>query len=534
MKFKFPYFKSNQMTSTIGIDVGSSSVKLAHLVYVDGQPTLMKGVTVGIDVDKEEDRQQATIAALKNGVAEISAKSAQVVCVFNSPEAYAGRVIVPPMPPGELPEAIKWEVKRYLSFPLEEAIFSFDISGELVDKGIKKLSVAVAAFPKKSIEAKLSLLTRAGIKVAAILPVAFALQNLIRQWQYDPKENIAIMEMGACVTELDIYQDGLLAFSRKLPIAGKDITKGMMGAITSAQGPVALTWKEAERAKQQMGLSSDGKKEMIEGKISSAQMLSLMRPFIEQLASETERSCDFYREASHGGKVDRIFVFGGGARLKGLVPFLSEELEVEVQEGDCLQGVSQSTEMVGKESIRHSFDVAVGAALAGTTEINLFPFPTKGKTKRFLKRVFSKVIVAFIVIFSYLFYISMITQLESYEKAFKALNLEYQILTDQLKGLKEKMLVRQISGNTPYWEDILKEISHTIPENIYLTHLSMGKEVVYFKGIITPGQQATESALSQLMLGLEGGIFKNVRLIAVGKKTDDPSLSEFEIKAEVE
>jgi type IV pilus assembly protein PilM len=534
MKSNIFFPKADQIKSMIGIDLGASSVKLAQLDDVQGQPVLVKAVFVRIAVGDEQDQQQAIIAALKEGWAEIQAKSAQVICVFNSPEAYSGRVIVPPMPQEELSEAIKWEVKRFLSFPLEEAVCSFDILGELVDKGVKKFSVAVAAFPRKSIELRLSLLTQAGIKVAGILPVAFALQNLIRQWRYDSAHNIAIMETGASITELDIYRNGQLTFSRKLPVAGGDITRSMTGAITSGQGPVALTLEEAERAKQRVGLSAEDGKEMIAGKISSTQMLSLMRPVIEHLVSETERSCDFYREAPQGGKVDSIFVFGGGARLKGLIPFLGEELEVEVKEGDCLQGISCAAEIAGKGRVAHSFDVAVGAALAGTSDINLLPFPTKGKTKRFVKRIFLKAAIGFIVMFSYLFYISMITQLESYEKAFKALNLEQQMLTAQLKEIRKKVMVRRISWDVPYWEDVLREISHTIPANIYLTHLSVKKEVVYFKGIIIPAQQATESALSQLMLGLEGGIFKNVRLISVGKKSDDPSLSEFEIKAEVE
>jgi len=121
--------------------------------------------------------------------------------------------------------------------------------------------------------------------------------------------------MGAAITELNIYsvkEDAVaLAFSRKLPFSGDTVTKSMTETLTSDRGKVELSLKEAERIKREHGIPRPENPQLIDGKISTHEVLSLIRPKVEQFAGDIGRSFDFYREES-GGRLSRCRLSSGG------------------------------------------------------------------------------------------------------------------------------------------------------------------------------------------------------------------------------
>lgn len=532
-----------QANSVIGLDIGTTSVKLAQTANVEGEATLIKTAFIDIESRDEKDLTAATLVALKKALSGIDTKAAILVCVVDCPKTCVRNIIIPPMPKREMLEAVRWEARNYIPFSLDQAVLDFAILGEVLDKGVKKLNVAVAASPQETVNKQLSLFAQVGMKASAIIPASIALQNLIAKSKLKQDETIAIVELGATTTELSIYKNYHLEFTRKFPVAGSDITKSMTGALVSEKGRVQLSTEEAEKIKKQWGLPSSDKSEMIEGKISTSQVLSLIRPAVEQLANEIERSFDSYQEGSEDSKVDRIILFGGGAQLKGLAEFLSDELGLEVKIGNSLEGLKILPKAVAeKDIISHRLDLALGAALGDVKlldlimdkGINLLPVKLKEETKRFVKNVSLKVAVTAVLTLLLLFYIGMRIQFKAYEKKLKAAKVEYSSLAPQAQELYKKMLIARAFLNRPHWEDALKEISNIVPFNIYLTKLSMKNDILNLKGVIIQSSQTAEAALSNFMMALEKGIFKNVTLVTTSKRDENIATSEFEIKCEVD
>lgn len=532
-----------QAKSVIGLDIGTTSVKLAQTADIEGETTLIKTAFVDIESRDEKDLIAATLVALKKALSGIDTKAAILVCVVDCPKTCVRNIIIPPMPKREMLEAVRWEARNYIPFSIDQAVLDFTILGEVIDKDVKKLNVAVAAAPQETVNKQLSLFAQLGMKVSLVIPASIALQNLIAKSKLKRDETVAIVELGATITELSIYKNYHLEFARKFPVAGSDITKSMTGALASQKGRVQLSTEEAEKIKKQWGLPSSDKSEMIEDKISTSQILSLIRPAVEQLANEIERSFDSYQEGSKEGKVDRIILFGGGARLKGLVEFLSDELGLDVKIGNSLEDLKiLSGAVAEKDIISHRLDLAVGAALGNVKlldlimdkGINLLPLKLKEETKRFVKNVSLKVIVAAVLTLLLLFYIGMRIQLEASEKKLTAAKVEYGSLAPQAQELYKKILIGRAFLNRPHWEDTLKEISNVVPFNIYLTKLSMKNDIFNLKGIIIQSNQTAEAALSNFMMTLEKGIFKNVTLVTTSKKAENSTTSEFEIKCEID
>ena len=516
--------------SMIGIDVGVSSVKIVQMANVNGEMTLIKSALVvigGVPGNEEE-----VLASLKTALVGFETKGAKIIAIVNCPQTCTRKIVTPNMPKKELAQAIQWEAKNAIPFSIDEALMGFDILGETVEKGVKKLIVTVAATPKETVARLLSLFSKAGIEISALIPISVSLQNLVAVSSDKQRSNIAIVEFGAAITELNIFQQGRLAFSRKLPIAGNDITRAMTSMLMSSEGKVELTLQEAEAIKKDVGIPIGGDTEPIDGKILPSQIISLVRPCIEQLASEIERSFDFFREESHGEKVNKIVLFGGGANLKGLTKSLYDELEIGVVIGNSFEDIKVVDQKGAQETAR--FDLAIGAVLNQSDKINLLPIEVKEKTRRFVEHVTLQAVAVGVAMTMLLSYIGLNIQLGAQNKKLDALHLEQKTLIPQTVAMQLMLVADQIQGGRPHWEDALREISNVMQPKMYLTELGMNNDVLNFVGVINQGDQGAQGILSSFMITLEDGIFKDVSLVTSRRATEGELTFEFEITAEVE
>ncbi len=519
--------------SLIGIDVGTSSVKVIQMENVDGQLMVVKSAFV--DIGGVSGSQEEALASLKTALIGIDTKGAKVVAIVNCPQTCTRKIIAPHMPKKELTQAVRWEAKNAIPFSIDEALMDFEILGEVADKNNRKLVVAVAAAPKETVNKLLALFFKSDVEIFALIPVSLSLQNLITASKGQDQEIVAVVEMGASVTELNIYREGQMAFSRKLPVAGDDITKAMTSTLMSSQGKVELSVEEAEKIKKECGIPTGEAVEPVDGKILPSQILSLVRPCVEQLAGEIERSFDFYREESRGGRVGKIILYGGGANLKGLVEVLKSELEVNVEIGNALEHIEALPKaVVARADAGSRFDLVLGAALNKGDKINLLPIELKEKTKRLIENVSLKGIAVGVVVSLLLFYAGMHVQLHGHNKKRAALKLEQRTLQPQFDALRKKISISGILKDKPYWEDVLKEMSHLVPAEVYLTYLKAEGNTLRLRGNILNSDEGAQAVLSGFMVALEEGIFENVSLVTTQKRPENTSISTFEITCGIE
>lgn len=527
----------------IGIDIGASSVKAVCLAEKNGRFAVAGAACVDIGHGEGQENQESLKAALREALSRMDLEGARIHCVVNCPQTIVRSIIAPHMPAQELKEAVKWEVKNYVPFPMEEAVLDFEVLGEIVDKGTRKLNVIVAVSPRKTISDVLSVLFSEGLKVAALIPAPIALQNFIVQSSAGTGAGkvLAFLELGAAITELNIYKDGRLQFSRKLPVSGCEITRTLTETLSSEKGQISLTLDEAERVKKEYGIPAAGAAQWAENKISAQQVLSLIRPCAEQLAVEMERSFDYYREESHGGRVDKIILCGGGARLKGLQESLNAGLGVEVETAGSLGTSFPMTEECQERGIpcADQLNLALGAAFAGLhgKGVNLLPSEIKEEGRRFIERISLNAVMAAVITSVVLLYLGMQMRLMTYGRKIEVLQTEYDRLLPSLKGFEEKALIGNIVGNKPHWEDVLKEISNLVPSHMYLTAIKAESDTLSLNGAVIKNAQEGQTdvmLLSDFVLTLERGVLKNVTLVSTEKTEDPQTTSVFEIKAEVE
>jgi len=519
--------------SVIGIDLGSTSIKLVHLVRRENETVLVRAtIKELIPAEDAVSREKDRLSALQELLRDLPVKESTFVVSFNDPRTAMRVIAAPPMPKKELREAVRLEAKNYFPFSIEDALIEFDILGHTMEKGVRKFELAVAASPEKTIHEILSLLRKAGIKPASLIPVPAALQKLGEAMGVLENRIHCLADIGALETELVILRGTHLLFSRKVPIGGRDFTQAMRGVLVSDRGKTELSWEEAEEIKRGVGFRSEGApEEVINGKISTTQLASMLRAPLEQLVAEIDRCLDYYREETGGEKIDQLILFGRGAILKGLSQALSQELGLEVKVGDPLERVKLEGQLVSPEQGFTPFAVALGAALSCGRGINLLPLEIKEEVKRTVTRASVESVVASVLLVLGFFYVGMKIQLANYGKRIAVAQLELSSLKFDLDKVAARNFANQVLANEPYWEDVFKELSNILPREAYLTRLEMKDRKLIFKGTITSLEK--QAVLNGLIQDLENGIFKNVKLVTA-KETSDKTGTEFELTAWVD
>jgi type IV pilus assembly protein PilM len=543
------------MSETIGLDIGSHSIKLVGLKMTSKGPFLM---CMGMrEIPPGRDKEDVNIVAetLKSLLSEVGLKSKRVSLTVSGSGVHIKRISIPSLPKAELKEAVRWEIKDHLPFPVETAQIDFHILNEYVEDNVKKLDLMVVACPKHLIDRTLSIAERAGLQPTHLDVVPFSLWNTLLAWdQIKKEETIALIDMGAEKTGIYLFKDRSLQFSREITPAGADITRAIVEGIGSAGEP-ELIYDRAEKIKQEMGIPSEPYQEALrQAKNTTLLKISfLVRPVLEKLTAEIGRSLEYYRNLFNVEQIDRVLLTGGGANLKNIVSYLANELRLPVEHFNPLGKFLFDSKMIDVQLLNQTgsiFTIAAGMALPETKRIELLPakepFLSKAQIGKLIP-VLAPLITFFIFLVIIWYMNGQVTAIQKERDVKMAKTGSLDRLQEKLKLLKEKDLqIREKLSQFPSsmivsipYRDILREFNDILPDNVTLTLLSVqikgkplkkgspsskpqegesqkdeGREL-YITGVAFGSDVRCLTALAQIIERLErSSLFKNVKLMS--------------------
>lgn len=509
-------FKKELVT---GLDIGQTSVKAAQFTRKEDGFHLVKARFKEIKpFDGKPASEEEVLSSLKELLKDISLKGSEIIVSINSPKTALRKIKVPFMPKKELREAIRMELKNYFPFPVEDAFSDFEITGHIVEDGVKKYQILLAVSPRDEVDRCLLLLKKAGIKADCFLPAPYALWKLGEGFLSGDDQVKCLIDVGAHWTELIIFSarqgnEGFI-FSRKIPVSGSDFSKALTANLASDKGRTELALEEAEQLKIKVGLPLESSL-LTGGKVSAAQVVSMLRFFLEQFVDEIGRCFDYIKEDAGISRINSLVLLGGGGRLKGLKELLSRELDVKVESGFSFADG-------GREEAYYELALAAGSALGSPKGMNLLPLEIKEQRRRTFKRSALEAIGAAVIAGLALIYIGMGISLTLARKRVSVSVMELAALAPQLRQAEMFSLL----AAEPYWEDVFEELGNVIPDDIYLTQISVRDSEMVMRGIVI-SQQAEES-LSDFIFKLTGGLFNQARLVKTREMTQ-ASASEFEL-----
>ncbi len=538
------------MKEIVGLDMGSHTIKMVVLKKTSKGPLLtqlgMKEIPLNIDLG-----DIPTMAYLLKGLAEeMGLKTKKVNLTFSCPDLQIRRITLPSIPNDELKEAISWEMKEQLPFPIETTQIDFHILRELMEEEVKKVELLTIACPKERIERNLSIVREAGLEAIHVEATPISLWNaMINLGRLKGEERIALIDLGAEKTHLYLFENGILVFNRVISPGGKDITQTLLDEI------LGLTYEQAEKIKKEIGIAL--RKSPVESPAMAKESF-VMRPAFERLVSEIGRSIEFYRNQFIVEKIDKILLTGGGAHLKNIIPYFEEELRLRIEPFNPLQGLLYDSEKMDQDllSLGESFAPAIGATFSKPISIEFLsvkePFFSRNQLKKRtpLMAAFVASLIFFILITNTEIQLRRLGQQRD-EKMAKIKELE-NIKTSLLLLKQREAKIREERSFFPTtvessfsYQEILKEISEILPNQVTLHLLEIQTEenspqkegqltptpLLRLSGFVFGNDVQSLQTLAQLIERLERStLFNHIRLISAEEnKSFNQKASAFEI-----
>ena len=201
------------------------------------------------------------------------------------------------------------EAGNYVPYPMEEVNYDFEVLGPMPNAP-DSVQVLLVASRSENVEARQAALEMGGLEAKLVDVEAFAIENafslIVPQLTAKKDGLVALVDIGASMTTINVLQQGRSQYLREQQFGGKQLTDEIMRRY-------GLSYEEAGRAKRLGGLPDTYEVEVLE-------------PFKDSLAQQVGRLLQFYYASSQYNRVDQIVVAGGCASIPGISQVIEENL----------------------------------------------------------------------------------------------------------------------------------------------------------------------------------------------------------------
>ncbi|WP_447979924.1 type IV pilus assembly protein PilM [Candidatus Nitrospira bockiana] len=339
----------------VGLDIGSSAIKLVQMKEVKGKYSLQKFALKPLEpeviVDGTVMDAGRVVTAIKELVSETNTKLRQVAISVSGHSVIVKKITLPPMGDDELENEVKLAAEQYIPFDLNEVNLDFHVlsANEQADDGQPQMAVLLVAAKKDKINELTEVVRGAGLTPSVLDVDAFAVENMYcLNYDAQPDDVVALVNIGASVMNINILKGGMSLFTR-------DIAVGGSGYSEAIQRELGVSFEEAESIKKS-GQSNVADPDTL---------TTILEGVNAEIGSEIAKSIDYFKTTVVGGDLSRIMLSGGCAKVTGLASQLSERMGVPVELANPFRNIDTSGAGLDEETLSELGPLAaVGVGLA--------------------------------------------------------------------------------------------------------------------------------------------------------------------------
>lgn len=348
------------------LDIGASAVRLCEVSKTKAGYVVTKYIQREYDSDPSLEgaqRNDLCTAAIREVLKEAKSRTGKVILGVPGQSVFTRCRALPPVPEFKVSQIVRYEIQQQIPFGLDQIAMDYQVLGQTEQGGF---DVMMAAIKVDVVEKHLEALKpfKKSVATVDVLPLA-AYNWLKHQHQFgDQGDCVAMIDLGAATTDIVIERGNQFRFTRPLNIGGNTITQALAEAFN-------MDFISAERIKRERCFAPTGDPQR-DGRAGE-----VVGQVLQRLCNEIVRSFSYFRSLPGGGQVNRLILTGGGARLKNIVPYLHNQMGMEVKIVQPLLNVQVKPEAESIQKCPEQSVVALGMALrcvdAVTLDINLIP-----------------------------------------------------------------------------------------------------------------------------------------------------------------
>jgi len=357
VQLPFPKLRSK---AVVGLDIGSSCVKAVELaprgdrfdlVHLGIAPLPHDAIVEGAFLPAG-----AIDEAIREALERSGSKAKHAAAAVSGHSVIVKKISVAAMTVEELEESIRWEAEQYIPFDVNEVNLDFEILQH--GDAERPMEVLLVAAKRDLIDDYVNLISEAGLTPCVIDVAGFAVENAFEaNYDTSPEEVVAVVNIGAQTTNINVVSGGVPAFTRDVAVGGNQYTAEIQRALS-------IGFDEAERIKIGEPTGRDSQ-DVVPQEVEQA-----MRSVTNNLVSEIARSLDFFAATAADTRIQRVVLAGGSSRVSGLEAAFRERTGLEVEPLNPLQKMTPSSRFDAEylAQVGPSLGVGVGLALRRVDE----------------------------------------------------------------------------------------------------------------------------------------------------------------------
>jgi len=355
-------------TGTVwAIDIGNNSLKALYLstergvVEVIGFDNIRHGKILSGSGVTSAERDELIALSLRKFVNKYDLSLDEIAVSVPSQNSFARFVNLPPVEQKRIPEMVKFEAVQQIPFGINDVQWDWQ---QMTEPDSPEIKVGIFAIKNEVVNSTLEHFNREDVQVSYVQMAPMALYNCLLHDRPDlvnsDTQATVILNIGAENTDLVVCTKSAV-WQRCILIGGNAFTKAIADTFR-------LNFEKAEKLKRTAPVSKYAR-----------QIFQAMRPVFTDLASEVQRSLNFYSSSEPNTRIARVVALGGGTKLRGLLKYLQQTLQVPVERPDSFKRLAMGPGVSPAKFHENvcDFGIVYGLALQGLglarIESNLLP-----------------------------------------------------------------------------------------------------------------------------------------------------------------
>jgi type IV pilus assembly protein PilM len=364
----------NSPSSFVGIDIGTSSLKVVELVSRRKRIEVATYAQANLPnilltpPGSEEDALRRVASVLQRMLEKANVTSDVVVAALPSSVVFSTVINLPALPDEEMDKAIRFAARDVVPSDIDDTVLGWSRVGQTphmdtdqaqspataaaeADKALsgsqETVPIFLTAASKNVVDRYVKLMEMMQLQLFALEVETFP---LVRSLLSSPNASGLIVDIGDRATTFHVIDQGTPRFSSTVEFGGWNISQTIAKAAN-------ISVEEAEAQKIRHGLSAAAP-----GPIRQA-----AKGGVGQLTDKAKSLLDLYQSKT-GRKITKSILIGGGANLRELKTEWSVALGNDTVVGNPWKGLSYPVALEARLlDVGPTYAVAVGLALRGLT-----------------------------------------------------------------------------------------------------------------------------------------------------------------------
>jgi type IV pilus assembly protein PilM len=334
----------------LSLDIGSSSVKMLEVRGSGGAMRILNAGIVPLPTNAVQGNVVQDTGSVTRAIRSLieghKVKATEVIAAVPGPAVIIKRATFPLQSPAELEETVLFEAGNFIPESLENVNLDYQVLD--ADPDATEVDVLLVAVRKDVINGYVAAISDAGLIPVVVDVDYFALENMFEaNYTPGPEEVVALINIGARYSSINIMKGGRSAFTGDVPVGGRQFTDLLSQEL-------GLGYEQAEELKIKGG----------DGGSERGEIEKVLATASEQLLDEVQRALSFFWTGSTEEQINTVYLSGGSAQIFGLTQAMGERLQIPVEVSDPFRMLTISRNADERFIRQHASALAVSVGLA--------------------------------------------------------------------------------------------------------------------------------------------------------------------------